>query len=58
MPDKRTHRGAHPLDTKLFSAEAVCQLRLAVADFSLFLGKGYAEKSALNLPEAWVINLS
>jgi hypothetical protein len=49
MPDKRTHRGPHPQDEKLFAPAALCDLRTAVADFSLLLTKGYAEKSALKL---------
>jgi len=49
MPDKRTHRGPHPRDGKLFALPAVGDLRTAVADFSLLLTKGYAEKSALKL---------
>ena len=49
MPDKRTHRGPHPADEKLFDARAVGALRLAVADYSLLLTKGYAQKSALKL---------
>jgi len=49
MPDKRTHRGAHPVDVKQFAAEKVELLRRAVEDFSLLLSKGYAEKSALKL---------
>ena len=49
MPDKRTHRGPHPQDAKLFSAEAIADLQAAVADYSLLLTKGYAEKSALKL---------
>lgn len=49
MPDKRTHRGPHPADEKLFASDAVPILRLALADFSLLLTKGYAEKSALKL---------
>lgn len=49
MPDKRTHRGPHPADEKLFAAEAIGDLRAALADFSLLLTKGYAEKSALKL---------
>jgi hypothetical protein len=49
MPDKRIHRGPNPADAKLFVAEAVGGLRLAVEDFSLLLTKGYAEKSALKL---------
>jgi hypothetical protein len=49
MPDKRMHRGPHPADAKLFAANAISDLRLAIADFSLLLTKGYAEKSALKL---------
>jgi hypothetical protein len=49
MPDKRTHRGPHPADEKLFATEAISDLRSALADFSLLLTKGYAEKSALKL---------
>lgn len=49
MPDKRTHRGPHPADEKLFDAKAIDSLRLAVADYSLLLTKGYAQKSALKL---------
>ena len=49
MPDKRTHRGPHPSDTKLFGPEAVPALRSAMADFSLLLTKGYADKSSLKL---------
>ena len=49
MPDKRTHRGPHPADAKLFAAAAISDLRSALADFSLLLTKGYAGKSALKL---------
>jgi hypothetical protein len=49
MPDKRTHRGPHPADKKLFSEGAISNLQTAIADFSLLLTKGYAEKSALKL---------
>ena len=49
MPDKRTHRGPHPADAKLFAPAVIADLRLALADFSLLLTKGYAEKSALKL---------
>jgi hypothetical protein len=49
MPDKRIHRGPHPDDEKLFAPSAIPNLRAAVADFSLLLTKGYAEKSALKL---------
>jgi hypothetical protein len=49
MPDKRTHRGPHPDDAKLFAPAAIANLKLALADFSLLLTKGYAGKSALKL---------
>ncbi|MBL7187202.1 MAG: DUF434 domain-containing protein [Phycisphaerae bacterium] len=49
MPDKRVHRGPHPADEKLFAPKAIGDLRLAVADYSLLLTKGYAQKSALKL---------
>ncbi len=49
MPDTRIHRGPHPADAKLFSEKALADLRMAVADYSLLLTKGYAEKSALKL---------
>jgi hypothetical protein len=49
MPDTRTHRGQHPMDAKLFAPDKIPGLRLAVADYSLLLTKGYAEKSALKL---------
>ena len=49
MPDKRTHRGPHPADEKLFDAKAIGDLRLAVVDYSLLLTKGYAQKCALKL---------
>ncbi len=49
MPDKRTHRGPHPADDKLFEPEMHEILRTTLADFCLLLTKGYAEKSALKL---------
>ncbi len=49
MPDTRTHRGQHPSDEKLFAADKIPVLRQAVADYSLLLTKGYAEKSSLKL---------
>ncbi|MHC4726558.1 MAG: DUF434 domain-containing protein [Planctomycetota bacterium] len=49
MPDKRTHRGPHPADEKLFATGAISSLLEAISDFSLLLTKGYAEKSALKL---------
>lgn len=49
MPDRRVHRGPHPADEKLFNVGAIGALRAAVADLSLLLTKGYAQKSALKL---------
>lgn len=49
MPDKRNHRGPHPEDANLFAAAKIKNLRSAVADFSLLLTRGYADKSALKL---------
>lgn len=49
MPDKREHRGPHPEDAALFTPALLPRLQAAVADFSLLLTKGYADKSALKL---------
>ncbi len=49
MPDTRTHRGPHPQDSQLFGPRAIPRLRAAVADLSMLLTKGYAEKSSLKL---------
>jgi hypothetical protein len=49
VPDKREHRGPHPADAELFAPPVHACLREAVADFSLLLTKGYADKSALKL---------
>jgi len=49
VPDKRTHRGPHPADEKLFAAGAISNLQSAIVDFSLLLTRGYAVKGALKL---------
>jgi len=49
MPDKRKHRGHHPVDKKLFSRENIPTLKSAVQDYSLLLTKGYPEKGSLKL---------
>lgn len=49
MPDKQAHRGQHPSDATLFAADRISNIRCAVADYSLLLNKGYAEKSSLKL---------
>lgn len=49
MPDRRTHRGRHPEDDRLFAPSVQPTLCRAVADLSWLLTKEYAEKSALKL---------
>jgi hypothetical protein len=49
VPDRRTHRGAHPGDAEAFAAEALPELRGAAADLSWLLSRGYARASALKL---------
>jgi hypothetical protein len=49
MPDRRSHRGAHPEDAALFAAANVPRLRDAVGDVSWLLTRGYAEPSALKV---------
>ncbi len=49
MPDKRKHRGPGPEDAKLFTADRIANLCLAVADLSMLFSKGYAETSSLKL---------
>jgi len=43
MPDKRTHRGPHPRDVIFFTPDKIDAVQSAGADFSLLLGKGYAD---------------
>lgn len=49
MPDKRSHRGPHPEDAKLFTSQTLGVLCDAVADMGWLLSHGYAEKSSLKL---------
>ena len=49
MPDRRSHRGPHPDDERLFAPQAVPVLRDAVADLSWLQTRGYADKGALKL---------
>lgn len=49
MPDKRTHRGKHPQDDRLFESGQHATLRTAVSEFSWLLTRGYATDSALKL---------
>lgn len=48
-PDHRQHRGAHPSDRDLFDTARLSDIRQAVGDLSLLLGRGYAQKSSLKL---------
>ncbi len=49
MPDKRTHRGPHPEDKRLFASDQIPLLRQAVSHYSWLLTRGYAQTSALKL---------
>lgn len=49
MPDKRTHRGRHPEDARLFALSVWPLLKQATQDLSELLTKGYALKSSLKL---------
>jgi hypothetical protein len=49
MPDRRKHRGAHPEDVRLFSAEAEPTLQAAVVDFCWLLDRDYPHDSSLKL---------
>lgn len=49
MPDRRTHRGPHPQDQRLFASDQHARLREAVEHFSWLLTRGYAEPSALKI---------
>ncbi len=49
MPDKRRHRGAHPLDKTLFADPKLPHLRSAVEDLSWLLGRGYSQTAALKI---------
>jgi hypothetical protein len=49
LPDKRTHRGPHPEDARLFGEESRPILSRAVDDLSWLLTRGYAADSSLKL---------
>jgi len=49
LPDRRTHRGQHPEDERLFGPAAVPRLRKAAADLAWLLGRHYAPASSLKL---------
>ena len=49
MPDRRSHRGPHPEDARLFAPPAWPALGRATADLSWLLSRGYAAPSAVKL---------
>lgn len=49
MPDKRSHRGPHPEDARLFNAQTLATLQKAVADMGWLLSRGYTDKSCLKI---------
>ncbi len=49
MPDRRTHRGPHPDDERLFASQMVPRLREATDDLCWLLNRGYTSVSALKL---------
>jgi hypothetical protein len=49
VPDRRTHRGQHPEDARLFGPDALAGLRSAAADLAWLLSRGYASASSLKL---------
>ncbi len=49
MPDARAHRSAGPQDAALFAASAVPTLARATDELSWLLGRGYAQRSSLQL---------
>ncbi len=49
MPDRRSHRGPHPEDGRLFAPQVQPVLRKATAELCWLLSRGYTQKSALKL---------
>ena len=49
MPDRRSHRGAHPDDARLFAPDVWPKLQIAVQDLCWLLDRGYSRPSALKL---------
>ncbi|MBN1912112.1 MAG: DUF434 domain-containing protein [Pirellulales bacterium] len=49
MPDRRTHRGPHPGDARLFGPEAVDSLSRAATDLAWLLDRDYPATSSLKL---------
>ena len=49
MPDKRSHRGPHPEDSRLFGEAALPALREAAADYAWLLDRGYPSAATRKL---------
>jgi len=49
VPDRRTHRGPHPEDVRLFAPEVHAALHRATADLCWLFSRGYAHESSLKL---------
>jgi hypothetical protein len=49
VPDRRTHRGAHPQDARDFAAASQPALRAATTELSWLLQRDYSELAALKL---------
>ena len=49
MPDRRTHRGPHPEDERLFAPAVWPALQAATADLCWLFSRGYAGESSLKL---------
>jgi len=49
VPDRRSHRGPHPEDARLFAPETHPTLARATSDLSWLLSRGYAAPSAVKL---------
>jgi hypothetical protein len=49
LPDKRSHRGPHPDDVRLFGASALPVLRQAAQEFLWLLDRGYPTSATLKL---------
>jgi hypothetical protein len=49
VPDRRSHRGPHPEDVRLFDETVYSLLRQANKDLSWLLSRGYSDTSALKL---------
>lgn len=49
MPDRRTHRGPHPEDARLFQAACRPTLVRAMADLAYLLSRSYRESTALQV---------